>query len=373
MTQGFDLTLLMLITTLFVPFTGVLMAITPYLMRRGEVFAVTVPASAQQDPFVKRLKRRYAAAVLLATAVFTIAGAACTLAGNGAGVMVVLIGGELVLLVGGYALMLRYRSLTRAYKREQGWVAAAQEAVAVVGEQPVPRAISLKWNLLYVPVILVTAAIGIAAYPHMPDLIPLHADFDGTVNRWEPKGPGVVAFPVIVQLFLVACFAFSHWIILRSKKWSEPGAPATSALAYGLFARAQSVFLLVSGVLVAACVGLAFELSALGAISLGQAAVVVLVATLPLVAGSLVISAVYGQAGSRVFKRMQATDELLVDDDCHWKLGVFYCNPDDASLFLPERFGVGWTVNWARPAAWAIMAGSVLVSVAFVAALALFA
>ena len=47
---------------------------------------------------------------------------------------------------------------------------------------------------------------------------------------------------------------------------------------------------------------------------------------------------------------------------------MFYFNPDDASLFLPERFGVGWTLNWARPAVWAIVVGGLAITVAFVVA-----
>lgn len=43
-------------------------------------------------------------------------------------------------------------------------------------------------------------------------------------------------------------------------------------------------------------------------------------------------------------------------------------NRGDTSLFLPERFGIGWTINWGRPAAWALTAGFVLVTAAFVAA-----
>lgn len=43
-------------------------------------------------------------------------------------------------------------------------------------------------------------------------------------------------------------------------------------------------------------------------------------------------------------------------------------NRDDASLFLPERFGIGWTINWGRPAAWALVAGFVLVVAGFVVA-----
>jgi len=37
----------------------------------------------------------------------------------------------------------------------------------------------------------------------------------------------------------------------------------------------------------------------------------------------------------------------------HWKLGVFYFNPDDARLFVPKRQpGFGWTLNHANP--WSI-------------------
>ncbi|MDO4443020.1 MAG: DUF5808 domain-containing protein [Slackia sp.] len=48
---------------------------------------------------------------------------------------------------------------------------------------------------------------------------------------------------------------------------------------------------------------------------------------------------------------------MPIDDDAHWKLGIFYFNPDDPSIWLPERFGIGWTVNFARPAAWACILG----------------
>ena len=51
---GYDPAVMMLLlVTLLVPTVGILMALTPFLMRRGEVFAVTVPTAAQTDPFVR--------------------------------------------------------------------------------------------------------------------------------------------------------------------------------------------------------------------------------------------------------------------------------------------------------------------------------
>jgi len=40
----------------------------------------------------------------------------------------------------------------------------------------------------------------------------------------------------------------------------------------------------------------------------------------------------------------------------HWKLLVFYYNPDEPRLLVAKRTGSPWTLNFARPIAWAIVA-----------------
>ena len=121
------------------------------------------------------------------------------------------------------------------------------------------------------------------------------------------------------------------------------------------------------GVILSGGIGILFLLASAGFVNLSQAGAIVVLLTIPVVIGSIALSVVYGQAGSRVFSRMQTSSEMTMDDDDHWKLGIFYVNRDDASLFLPERFGIGWTLNFARPAAWAIIIGMLLVTAAFIA------
>ena len=354
-------------TVALVPLTGIMTIVTPFLMRRGEVFAVTVPDTAAHDPYLRRLKRRYALLMATLTAVLTAVGAFGAFTGDAGLALAVLCVGMLLLCVGSYGLMLYFRAKVQSYKKEQGWQASARESVAVVGDAPVPRAVSLKWNLLYLPVIAVTLAIGAVGYAQMPDLIPQHMNFQGEVTEYMEKTPFTILVPALIVAFVAACMAFAHWTILRSKRPSNPSAPATSALAYGMFARAQSI-LLVAGGLALSVLGPVMELSFIGVTGLEQAGVFVVALALVIVVGSIVVSLVYGQGGSRVFSRMAASERLLADDDEHWKLGVFYYNPDDASLFLPERFGIGWTMNWARPAVWAIMLAGLVLTVAFVAA-----
>ena len=41
------------------------------------------------------------------------------------------------------------------------------------------------------------------------------------------------------------------------------------------------------------------------------------------------------------------TDAVFRDDDRYWYGGFFYNNPDDPAVFVPKRFGLGWTMNLA--------------------------
>jgi uncharacterized membrane protein len=35
------------------------------------------------------------------------------------------------------------------------------------------------------------------------------------------------------------------------------------------------------------------------------------------------------------------------NDTNYYKLGIFYYNPNDKRVFVPKRFGWGWTLNFA--------------------------
>ena len=363
-----------------IPITGGLLAATPWLMRRNECFAVTVPAGKQNDPRLVALKRGYSQTLAVLTVVLSVAAAAffaSAFAGAGGGevsegtLTAAITAGVLLPIIVAFALMLSARRKVQAIKAQEGWFAERQQVTAVVAEEDVPGAISLAWNLLYLPILVATMALALAFYPSMPDAIPMQVNFAGEVTTTMPKGPGVFAFPALFIAFMAACMVFSHWSIGRSKRPTDLGAPVTSALAYGMFARANSVMIVVTGLLISATVGVGFVLSAAGVVSVMAMAAVIAVVAIGTVVAALVISLIYGQAGSKLHARMQgaASDApLLFDDDVHWILGLIYFNRDDASLFLPERFGVGWTINMARPAAWAILIGGALLTIAFIAA-----
>lgn len=348
--------------------TGVFLALVPWLTRRREAFAVTVPESAQKDPRIARMRCVYLAVLLAVTVAaaagtYLLAASADPLALSAAVCAPVLVG---------FLLMLAFRSRVRAIKRAEGWEAHGQHAATVAGaaEKNVPKPLPLSMNLLYLPVMLATLGITVALYPSMPDPVPVHFDASGAVDGYLAKGWQVIVMPVAIQAFLVLCMAVSHWQTLRSRRPAAPENPTASALAYGMFARAQSVALLVTGLVVVASIAL-MPLAFAGVVTPGQALVALLAVCLAAVVPQIGIAIVYGQAGSRLLRRMASAGELEFDDDALWRLGLFYVNREDPSVVVPRRFGVGWAMNWGNPRTWALAAAFVAATVVFLVAIQL--
>ena len=51
------------------------------------------------------------------------------------------------------------------------------------------------------------------------------------------------------------------------------------------------------------------------------------------------------------------TGPIFRDDERYWYAGVFYSNSDDPDLFVPKRFGLGWTLNFGHPQARLVVIG----------------
>lgn len=349
-------TTLLLILSAFIPVSGVILAITPYLMPSGECFAVTIPSARSHDRTLVGYRRMYCGIMVACTTAVT---AACMVAARlnpDHAFLLCFIIGLPALFILGYALMLVFRVKVQHVKRERGWHAEQHRAVAIIGSDgDVPHPISMWWNLLYVPVFALTLAIGYAGYDRMPERIPLHVNLSGQVTRSMAKSPMAIWLPALIFGLLALVLVYSQYVIAHSKKGVDPDDPRRSARAYGLYARAWSVFTLIAGLIVCMLAPV-MELTFTGVIASRQAMVIVLNVLIIAIGGSATLSVMLGQNGSRISLGTHDGASMPCDDDAHWKLGVFYVDHDDASVFVPKRFGVGWTVNLGRPTTWIMLA-----------------
>ncbi len=159
----------------------------------------------------------------------------------------------------------------------------------------------------------------------VPARFPIHWGLDGVPNGWASRSAAGVYGPLALGALL--CGVVLAVRAVRPRKLSEP------------HARYQRRVLLATEYVLSVTFATTGLLPLLGrpgpvlAVALGSA-------------GLLIAYAVAGAV------RLARTHPPPAGGREHWKWGLFYVNPDDPALFVPKRFGVGWTLNFGRRAAW---------------------
>ena len=170
--------------------------------------------------------------------------------------------------------------------------------------------------------------------PRLPDRVPTHFNVAGIPNGWTPKTylPLVVfAAPVGIWLLL---FLFGAVAAAAKKESAQVHLPALQAL------RGFLTF------------GMSFLLGSCLSMALWG---------MPALCTGLVVFFIF--LGLGLFSMIRAVRIHMphVDHPDHYRRGLFYVNPSDDRLWVPKRIGVGWTLNYARPAAYWITAFILLV------------
>jgi uncharacterized membrane protein len=74
-----------------------------------------------------------------------------------------------------------------------------------------------------------------------------------------------------------------------------------------------------------------------------------LVVVLPILAGVVVAIVVLAKNNRERDQGDEDTGLTHRDDDKYWRGGLFYINRDDPAMWIPRRFGLGWTLNLGNP------------------------
>ncbi len=340
---------------------GVLHWLMPSLVPPTVPFGVRVPRDHADEPVIARQRRRYRGV----TAVVTVAAVAGVLLAHGHPQAVPAAAGAE--LLAGLVLYLHARRRITVVKVAEDWFGGRRQvATADSALRTDPERYPWAWAVPPVVLTAATVIVGAVAYPGIPARIPTHFGADGRPDHYAARSLNAVFGPVLAQVLTTALLLAVAWLVVRSAARLDAEDPQASrrhrmfvsAIARGLLALTVGLdltFLFVS-------------LSAWDLLPYGNA--VAALATLPSMAGVVALIAVVvrtGQGGARLpLGGGPAMSAAVInrDDDRLYRWGLIYFNADDPALFVPKRFGVGWTVNMARPIAWVLLAG-------FVAALAL--
>jgi uncharacterized membrane protein len=252
----------------------------------------------------------------------------------------------------------------RAHRRARVYaIAPSMEREAVMA----PRKLEMPggWIAQVGPIVILGCACFYLwlHWSEVPNRFPIHWGIDGRVNGWARKTPGAaLAVPVTgaaLCILLSAVFfgiaksgrrifssgtkgeGESHY--LRSILWLSLGLEYGLSLIFGYLTLLPLPFHLPLSTLIVSEVVLEFGF----------------------IVALLIVVTKTGHGGWRTTAGEKAVVPPVGDrtpDRC-WKGGLIYYNPDDPSLWVEKRFGIGWTTNFGHPGAWFILGGFLLLGI----------
>ncbi len=350
-------TIYILLLVILVPVYLSMMFI-PYWTRRTESFGVSIPEDVYKTDELRGMRKQYVllTACLSITVTIILLLFGKTFATDEQKISFLFSGVVLGYIVFSFLIYLVFHRKMKILKRNNKWSADKTQLVVVdtaFRKQKLTH--SNLWFVLSFIIVLVTVFITFQNYQSMPEQIPTKYNFDGEVTNWVDKSYRSVLILPIMQVYLTLLFIFINTIISKAKQQVSAENPEESMYKNVIFRRRWSLYIIIIGTAVVLLFSF-IQFSTIYPINTQIMTVVPLIFTIGLVLGSIVLSITTGQGGSRVKTSTTGVNGAVIDrdDDRYWKLGMFYFNQNDPSLFLEKRFGVGWTINLARPLAWII-------------------
>ncbi len=208
--------------------------------------------------------------------------------------------------------------------------------------------------------ILAASAIYIhTIWYRIPERFPIHWGLDGRPNGWATRsfmgvyGPWLIGLAVCLFMELLA-YSTVHW----TRQIHATGAEAQ----HDAHARRVQVGVLLALEYFFALVFNGIPFTALGPHPERAPNIApLLVGTFAFIAVIFAILIHTGQGGANLSRAESDIIEQRrpvgdrTPDQC-WRAGMFYVNPNDPALLVEKRFGIGYTFNFGRPAAWVFVA-----------------
>jgi uncharacterized membrane protein len=332
----------------FTALFGVLFATIIALRPPGLPLSVRVPQTHANDAVIRAAILRFRWGLVLAwvlTAAVTVALAVVDQTPL-ATVVPVLLYAALSILV----LVLSRRVILRA-KRTGNWFEGVPVRVSAQITPPAYHHPPVIWPALAVIVLAVATAVNVALYPTLPDPVPVHfniagePDGRGAKSVWSVFGVLIIGAAVVVLLTVLSVFAARYSARTQSDDNAEQATLRTQvqrSMLTSLLSELSFVIALgISGIeLAQRLLPGVRSATAAGAIGLVVLVMVVIISS---------VTRARVQLRPANVRDGRSPRPDAVDDDLHWKGGLFYVNRDDPSLVVPRRFGLGWTLNLGRP------------------------
>lgn len=337
-------------------FTTVLQAAIPYLVKSTIVFGVSIPEQYTTERPIIMFKKLYCIIILISGGLLMLIVSVMmgTTSLSDATKMMLGVSSQFVVLFISMFLYLFLHAKVNRLKHQHQWSAPFKQLritdLAIRAKDEM-----LPTVLFIAPMLITIGLIGYTStrYGALPNNIPIHWGPSGQPDAFTTKTPFTAVSLLVILFILQTMFLTMHYFIQQSGIRTSAVRIKSSQIQKLAFRKYTSWLLFFIVVLVTILFSF-FQLTIIHPDIVDDR--IMFSVPFAFLMLTLIATGIYafkaGQSGTRIGTNVEEpVDELVmdVDEDCYWKLGVFYVNRQDPSIFVEKRFGVGWTINFANP------------------------
>ncbi|WP_461205246.1 DUF1648 domain-containing protein [Clostridium sp. DL1XJH146] len=325
--------------------------IMPAVSRKEIFFGIRLPREELHNPELDRVKKEYQITYVLMFVVFILIFILLSLFIELPLVSTIMI---FVYIPMFYIPYFRAHKKVKNLKEKKDWVIKKKQVIVVDTKSLDEKQDNKKIGLLFlipIAILIINTVISLVMYDKLPDRIPIHWNINGEVDNWANKSYGAVLFTSFTQFFLMVIMFFTYKSITMAKVQIDASRPEESRMQIKKSRKIWGLFII--GMTIA--LSLLFTLINLMilqilSITANVFGIITILFTFGILIVTIILSLKVGQGGSRIKVKSESPNskEQTKDDDNYYKWGLIYYNPNDPSIFIEKRFGIGWTINFGN-------------------------
>ncbi|MBP2001708.1 putative membrane protein [Paenibacillus shirakamiensis] len=338
---------------------------TPYLTRRTMSFGVSVTEEMFLGKTLTTMRRQFVQINVLLQGILWLTLALLLFTGKEAVQQLSVTIYTLMTVVLFVLIQFIFYSKTKKFKATQPATTLAKYTIVIDTSFHRRKLVhSNLWFLIHLGVILTCFLLALNYYDLAPNRLIMHYNWQGNADRVGNKTYMRIFLPNVIQIVMLLIFWSTNVIIQKSKQQTQAGGNTEESIQHQvLFRRKWSMFTILMGFVMILLFSL-MQLSMFRRIEPTTLAIISLGMPLCILISIFFLSLHTGQGGIRLRKGTMVNPSAHpAHDDTYWKLGGIYVNPNDPSLFVEKRMGIGWTLNFGRPMGFVILLGPIIISV----------
>lgn len=327
---------------------------TPKMSRKDLIFGVFIPLDRTKDIEIQKISKKYSIELTLFTVVTLLIYFLLLNTIIKSPLIIILF--TFVFMIGYFLIFLRAYNKIKNYKAENNLTGTKKQVVyvntAMSQKLRNNAVISFYWFIIPIFISLINFVLPIIRYDELPAKIAIHWNIQGAADNFVNKSMEAVIMHGLILLFTVILLAFTNLSIAISKNRIDASSPISSSQKLFKFKKVNSIIIYSLTVVISTLITV-LNMNSLNIISIDISSLtpVFIILLISIILLPIIIEFKFGQGGNNL---KNGADEKVdntvsnVDDDSFWKLGSIYYNPNDPSLFVEKRFGVGWTLNFGN-------------------------